>query len=500
VISLNDSGPGSLRLAIDNAKPVDTITIDPALHGTLHLSKSLIIKKNLTINGPPLDSLGAPAVTIQYDDQASSGTTPIQLKIAPEGSLDISGIAFKNSKTATYLINNEGSLTLTNCLITKNTVTAQYGGIVNTGTLVLNNSIISDNTLQPGDPVDAFGGGISNIGDGSVTITSTVISGNRVISSQGHTAGGGGISNNGKGLITVEKCSIFNNAVIGNQQASGGGIYTQNNGTVTLNKSIVSGNTVTSSSGNSEGGGIYGSGNSPKQAVTIALTDSTVFGNKATSSSGSSSGGGIYSSALSNDQSTTHTNVSTIIPLILNNTTITGNSVSTDQGSSKGGGILVLGEKGVISSCTIYGNAATSPDSSGGGIKTSADSLDQKHITISDTIVANNHALSGPDLSGTITSHGYNLIQDFSDITFNSPSYLHQTDLSGATFPTLGIDPQFKNNGGLTLTHALLRGSPAIDRIPRTACDNALDQRGMKRPQGSACDIGAYEYIPTKNM
>jgi hypothetical protein len=50
-------------------------------------------------------------------------------------------------------------------------------------------------------------------------------------------------------------------------------------------------------------------------------------------------------------------------------------------------------------------------------------------------------------------------------------------------------------NGGPTLTHALLTGSPAIDAGDDAVCP-ATDQRGVSRPQGVACDIGAYEYVP----
>ena len=51
------------------------------------------------------------------------------------------------------------------------------------------------------------------------------------------------------------------------------------------------------------------------------------------------------------------------------------------------------------------------------------------------------------------------------------------------------------DNGGPTLTHALLAGSPAIDAADSAACP-ATDQRGVTRPQGAACDVGAYEYEP----
>ena len=133
-------------------------------------------------------------------------------------------------------------------------------------------------------------------------------------------------------------------------------------------------------------------------------------------------------------------------------------------------------------------------------VKQVADALQyaHNHQIIHNTIIANNHALTGPDLSGMIITNGHNLIQDFSGITFADPLNIHLTDLSGFTLPKLEIDPQLKNNGGATPTLALLPGSPAIDQIRRSARANTTDQRGVKRPQGAACDIGAYEYVPTQ--
>ena len=62
----------------------------------------------------------------------------------------------------------------------------------------------------------------------------------------------------------------------------------------------------------------------------------------------------------------------------------------------------------------------------------------------------------------------------------------------------LGEDPllaPLADNGGPTLTFAVLPGSPAVDAGNSSGCP-ATDQRGVKRPQGSACDIGAFEAPP----
>jgi hypothetical protein len=158
-----------------------------------------------------------------------------------------------------------------------------------------------------------------------------------------------------------------------------------------------------------------------------------------------------------------------------------------------------------ITFSTIYGNKAASK---GGGLyimgvvdSNGNDITDPSPVRISNSIIAGNHADSGQDISGTLTSDGYNLIQSFSGATF-APNKQHHTDLSGDKFPNLGIDPALRDNGGLaklqTFTLALLPGSPAIDKIPLAACHvNGIvaDQRGMKRPDENenTCDIGAYE-------
>ena len=80
-----------------------------------------------------------------------------------------------------------------------------------------------------------------------------------------------------------------------------------------------------------------------------------------------------------------------------------------------------------------------------------------------------------------VVSGGHNLIQD--DTCNPVPSDLIFSD------PLLG---PLSDNGGSTWTHALLPGSPALDAGDDLACP-ATDQRGVTRPQGSHCDIGAFE-------
>ncbi len=106
-------------------------------------------------------------------------------------------------------------------------------------------------------------------------------------------------------------------------------------------------------------------------------------------------------------------------------------------------------------------------------------------VTITSSLIANNSTDCGaaPGAMPNIVS-GINLDSD---------------DTCGlGSFDRRGVDPLLEplaDNGGPTLTHGLMVGSPAVDAAP---CIGIVptDQRGVLRPQGSGCDIGAYERIP----
>lgn len=120
---------------------------------------------------------------------------------------------------------------------------------------------------------------------------------------------------------------------------------------------------------------------------------------------------------------------------------------------------------------TIAGNSAAT----GGGVWWQG--ALPTSVTLDNTIVANN---TGGNCGGSaITGGGGNL------------SYPDNTCPGTVADPKLG---PFANNGGPTKTMALLSGSPAIDAAP--ACQTNVDQRGIARPQGPACDAGAYEKSP----
>lgn len=175
----------------------------------------------------------------------------------------------------------------------------------------------------------------------------------------------------------------------------------------------------------------------------------------------------------------------------LKNVTISGNQAGGD-----GGGLNNVSGTATLNNVTLAGNVADSDasgDGDGGGIFNDAGTT-----AVSNTIIGDNTDGStggsprAPDCAGTIQSGGYNLIEDVGGCT-----------IAGVTTGNIfNRNPQLfslADNGGSTPTHALRKGSDAVDGgnpaapgSSATACETT-DQRGIPRPQGPRCDIGSFE-------
>ena len=316
---------------------------------------------------------------------------------------------------------------------------------------------------NPGAELEVFyeGGGIANL-NGHMTLTNSTITGNAVLS-----GGGGGIFN--QQILTITNSTISGNTGL-STNTQGGGIYSS--GEMAITNSTVSGNSA------GGGGGMYGEG-------MLTITDSTISGNSAVGD-----GGGIFSfgeMTLTNSTITGNTTgdagggIFSLGEMTITNSTVSGNSSGNGGVNSfgAGGGIAAIDSMTVVNS-TISGNSAGNGYSGGGIYVVNGPS------TVENTIVANN----GPsDCLGVITTLGHNLASDVS-CAFGGAGDLNSTD------PLLG---PLSNNGGPTETHALLSGSPAIDAVPLASCTLSFDQRGISRPVGAACDIGAFEGVLNVN-
>jgi len=122
------------------------------------------------------------------------------------------------------------------------------------------------------------------------------------------------------------------------------------------------------------------------------------------------------------------------------------------------------------------GNPMGSPGGSGGA----AGALQTTNGVLANCLLDGNLPTNS---TGSIADAGHNLSSDAS-CAFTNVGSLNNTD------PKLG---PLANNGGPTLTMALLPGSPAIDAGDTSAAP-PTDQRGLPRPAGLASDIGAFEY------
>lgn len=275
--------------------------------------------------------------------------------------------------------------------------------------------------------------------------------------------------------------TLTNVQVINNFSGANGAI--ENRGNLTISNSVISGNQTIPASGNVTGGAIHNAGfltidqttinnnsvrgegggiaSSTGSSVVVNITNSTISNNTASVTGGGlGNGGGI---------STTGTQ-GTI--------NITNSTISNNHADNNGGGMYINSGTATVTvtNSTLSGNSANG-GFGGGGI------LNNAVLNYANTIIANSPA--GADcIGGIIGTNINNLVEDGSCST------------GGVNFQTGDplLDP-LADNGGSTETMALQTGSNAIDKGDATTCTNIgnKDQRGVTRPQGAACDIGAYE-------
>ena len=343
-------------------------------------------------------------------------------------------------------------------------------------------------TLSSSNKVITFAAGLSGqtitLSDNLELYQSVIIDGSG-LASPIHISG-----NNIVGVFDIlgysENVTLDNLVIQNGSFPSGAGIY--NNGTLTVNNSIFSGNTASIG-----GGAIQNSG-------SLTVNNSTFSGNTASIEGGAIlnlalDGSAITNSIFTGNISGNGAGVENYGPLTVNNSTFSDNTASGEGGAilndssgastvtnstfgsnsaNAGGGIYNLNLASLkIANSTFSNN--TAGGASGGGIANFGSLL------YDSTIITNS---TGGDCvnSGTLNSASTNnLVEDGS-----CPAAL---SLSGN--PQLG---PLANNGGPTQTFALLANSPAIDAGSDTLC-TSTDQRGISRPQGAHCDIGAFEFV-----
>jgi hypothetical protein len=270
-----------------------------------------------------------------------------------------------------------------------------------------------------------------------LTVTNSTISGNS----------GPGIDNV-SAAVTIVNSTLTDNST-GQEQGFGGGVNTHGikaPGLATIINSTISGNSA-----------FYGGG-----GISCGFSSLTVAGSTISGNSTGGVGGGIAGGDFA---------------------TIVNSTISENSAGTSGGGIASGGHT-AIANTTITDNSAAS----GGGIYNGQ----QSALEIYNTIL--NAGASGENIfndSGTVASQGYNLSSD------DGGGYLNGLGDQINTDPLLG---PLQDNGGPTLTHALLPGSPAINAgDPNFTPPPYYDQRGplFRRVFNRRIDIGSFETQPT---
>lgn len=278
--------------------------------------------------------------------------------------------------------------------------------------------------------------------------------------------GGGAIYNHGI-LLVVRTRFAWNSAPAG-RGTSGGAI--DNAGRLRVWRSTFTGNSA------QEGGGIL-------NQLTTSIVNTTFTGNRA-----DIYGGG----ALVNAAGTMKVARTTFV-----------------RNTGPGGGAIDNDAATTVTDSTFYGNMA---GANGGGAVVNFGTITITHSTLS-----GNSAPYGADVynfSGHTTSIGSSILAQGMGGGGNCGGQSPVTDLgynidtgascgfSAGAHSMSGTQPRLEalaGNGGPTQTLALPPRSPAINKIPAGAagCQRSVDQRGVARPQGGSCDIGAYEYVIT---
>jgi RTX calcium-binding nonapeptide repeat (4 copies) len=453
------SGPyPTIQSAINDAN------CDPIVVAAGTFNEDLTIARTVTINGAGqnvtvIDGTGAGTV-VTIADATARTVTITGVKITGGGGSDVGGVGISGASH---------TVTFDDVAVTGNSVSDSFGGLLaqDGPNLTLMNSSVSGNQAGINFAGMTAIDGTTKLIDSAVDANTTpgtfgallvLNSASPTVSFQmTNSSASNNVADTGIAGITLSNAvgAIGNSVSSNNRSASGlpvGLLVAGDEAAVDLVNSTVSGNI-----GPGAVGGILAENDS-----LLNITNSTVSGNEA---GGIIGGVGAGTTAVVN----------------LTNSTVSGN-----KAGQSGGGLYAQNDATInVLNSTITNNTADS-DNTGDGNGGGAFQTDTAAINLKNTILAGNTVgtgSTGPDCFGTITSQGFNILGTNAGCTFGA-----QGSDKVNTNPMLG---PLADNGGPTLTHALLAGSPAIDAAGPGA--PATDQRGL--PRDAAPDIGAYEVV-----
>jgi hypothetical protein len=439
--------------------------------------------------------------------------------------------------------------------VTKGSTNGGGGGLKVLGSLSISDSVITWNRAEG---VSASGGGIS--AGSSVHIANTTIEHN----SSEHDGGGLAVSGtvqlsnimvignsakvDGGGMIAADKVTVKDSLFVQNQAGGfGGGIWVLSNNGAEVVTSVIRDNFSVSG-----GGGIYGSAQAVPWPSTLNIAYNEIENNQTDGDGGgvfawggtggpvinvvantirgnraSKAGGGIMATARLIGFKPSHIEISQNLirdndseygggVSIVNeaNTTLISNTLSDNSASGYGGGLFVDSVSGVVrvSHNTVFRNTADADQNrigTGGGVFVQRGSPMIEHTIIAENVDRSSIAtdlgrLSGANFELRFSLIGSNLGSGLAAALPGFPDVFG--NLIGGPDASARIQPRLRpllDNGGPTMTHALLPSSPAVnmgdpDAVPGMNGVPLFDQRRepFTRVHGGRIDIGAFELQP----
>lgn len=444
-------GTGTLESCTESAFDNALNSIQAGANGTLSFncggaasivfSSQKTISKDVTIQGSNLITL-------------SGGNSTRLFSVAASGKLTLQEIQLTNGYIASDggAIYNAGELILNNTTIrnSKTDLAHSGGAIVSYGLVTINDSLFEGNSAGNGGAL------YFRFEGGDAVINNSIVRNNQTLNADGW--GGGILLWDGADVV------LHNTIFTGNHARQGGAIHNPfSNSSITLDQgSQITGN-INEDEDNfalKGGGGIYNQG-------SLQIMDSTLSGNYSTGDGGAIENHGIANLlrvAIYYNLASNGSGIYNSGNLTLTNVTLTQNgwwglytygpATATNVTFSKNWGSNIY----VYQSPITLKNVVLEIDPTGGFV--------------------NCQILP----SGSVNSAGFNLSSDAS-------CQLNQTGDQNGVDSMLG---ELADNGGLTLTHLPLPGSPLIDAGTSLSAPST-DQRNLPRPVGLAYDIGAVE-------
>ncbi len=345
----------------------------------------------------------------------------------------LTAVRFERNQTSGFaggMGNSSSHPTLTDVIFRENSANGSGGAM---------NNAASSPTLTAvtfiSNTANINGGGMNNSSDSNPTLNDVTFAGN-----EGNY--GGGMANGSSDPVLTAVTFISNTAT-----TYGSGMYNNYSDPQLLDVTFTHNHSTT------QGGGMYNNQSSP------TLTNVTFAQNSA-----SSYGGGVRNYGNSHP-------------------TLTNVTFSENYADEHGGGMLNANSNPTLINVTFSGNGAKYE---GGALS----NFGSEPLLIN-VIIANS-----TDDKDCKNDSGSSFAAGSRHILIESGTYACGLT-NGVDGNIVGQDPNLgilQDNGGATLTHALLSNSPAIDAGDDANCP-AEDQRGMARPQptGGQCDMGAYE-------